>query len=230
MSGNTVKPVIGYFGKVPARGDFIQDNLSSDFVDGWREWLQAVMAVSKEQLGKEWLGCYLTSPVWHFALSPGICGVKTVIGTLMPSIDQVGRHFYFTLATEVEGPPVGFWSHREWSSESEQKVLELLDDGTDLNNWVEAINSAEWFSPDTEASSPLKINATHSGHLIVTAQQKVSSDQLLHKAYRDCFERYCFWWTSGSERITPCTLVTKGLPLVSQFAAMLDGEWEQWGW
>ncbi|GAL04531.1 protein phosphatase ImpM [Photobacterium aphoticum] len=63
-------------------------------MDSWSEWQQAILSVSREQLGEEWADCYLTSPVWHFALSPGACGKQGMVGTLMPSIDQVGRHFF----------------------------------------------------------------------------------------------------------------------------------------
>ncbi|MBB1383755.1 type VI secretion system-associated protein TagF, partial [Shewanella sp. SR41-2] len=40
---------VGYCGKVPSKGDFIQQNLNVDFLKNWNDWLQAVIAVSKEQ-------------------------------------------------------------------------------------------------------------------------------------------------------------------------------------
>ncbi|WP_432464167.1 TagF domain-containing protein [Agarivorans sp. QJM3NY_33] len=39
----------GYFGKVPARGDFIQGHLPNDFVSAWRECL--VVSGDGGQLG-----------------------------------------------------------------------------------------------------------------------------------------------------------------------------------
>lgn len=65
---------IGYLGKVPCLGDFVQDNVTKEFSEHWEQWLQAAIAVSKEQLGDVWQESYLTGPVWHFALSPNIVG------------------------------------------------------------------------------------------------------------------------------------------------------------
>jgi type VI secretion system protein ImpM len=46
----------------------------------------------------------------------------------------------------------------------------------------------------------------------------------------DTLERNTFWWTSGSEKVTPCLLVFVGLPIPASYAALLDGDWARWGW
>lgn len=230
MSNDLVAAQFGYFGKVPVRGDFIQDHLPLDFLDAWNEWLQAVLAVSREQLGEQWLECYLTSPVWHFALSPGVCGDSAMIGTLMPSIDNVGRHYYFTLAAEVDQVPVAYWQSRQWSEASEELVLKLLDDETDLSQWIDTLKHAEWASESIVPFPPVSIESGLSNQLVLVTEDRLQASHLLHNAYRSQLERYCIWWTAGSERMQGATLVTSGLPLISQFAAMLDGNWERWGW
>lgn len=230
MPDETVKPSLGYFGKVPERGDFIQDQISPDFVKPWNEWLQATLAVSREQLGEEWLDYYLTSPVWHFSLSAGVCGDSGMVGTFMPSIDQVGRHFYFTVAAEVDRPAVCYWLRQQWSQNTEDHVLKLLDEPIDLKQWISTLNTADWFLEEKPERPVIMIDTSNSEQLVLLGGQDFHSDHLQHKAFREKFDRYCIWWTSGSEQIPECTLVTKGLPLVSQFSAMLDGNWEQWGW
>ncbi|MGF1725735.1 type VI secretion system-associated protein TagF [Photobacterium nomapromontoriensis] len=230
MSNDPVAARLGYFGKVPVRGDFIQDHLPLDFLDAWNEWLQAVLAVSREQLGEQWLECYLTSPVWHFALSPGVCGEKGMIGTLMPSIDNVGRHYYFTLATEVDHVPVVYWQSRQWSEVSEELVLNLLDDEIDLSQWLDTLQQTDLLTDPLIPIPLVKVESGVSDQLVLGSEERLQSGHLLHHAYRSQFERYCIWWTAGSERMQGATLVTNGLPLISQFAAMLDGNWEQWGW
>ncbi|WP_432464168.1 type VI secretion system-associated protein TagF [Agarivorans sp. QJM3NY_33] len=219
----------GYFGKVPARGDFIQGHLPNDFVSAWREWLQAVTAVSREQLGEQWLDRYLTSPIWHFALSAGVSGESAMGGTLMPSVDQVGRHFYFTMAKPVNVQPVSLWQQREWSEHSEQKVLKLLDDDTDVQRWAESIRQLDWLE-SIAVANPVLNGAKDSQQLVLESEQVINSENLLHLQLRQSLGRYCIWWTHGSEHVPECTLVTESLPLVSQFSAMLDGQWEHWGW
>ena len=228
MSGNAVNG-FGYFGKVPARGDFIQSHLPSDLVASWSEWLQAVIAVSREQQGERWLDCYLTSPIWHFALSAGVCGESAIAGTLMPSVDQVGRHFYFTMAKPINQVPVDVWQQREWSELSEEKVLKLLDDDTDVVRWAESVAELDWLD-GIKAANPLLNHAKQSEQLVLQSEQAISAEHMLHQQLRKRLDRYCIWWTNGSELVPECSLVSESLPLVSQFSAMLDGQWEQWGW
>jgi type VI secretion system protein ImpM len=41
---------------------------------------------------------------------------------------------------------------------------------------------------------------------------------------------YSVWSTSGSENISPCLFSVQGLPPVNQIPAMMDGQWQRWGW
>jgi type VI secretion system protein ImpM len=219
----------GYFGKVPARGDFIQGNLPADFIGSWSEWLQAVIAVSREQLGDKWLNCYLTSPIWHFALSADVCGDSAMVGTLMPSVDQVGRHFYFTIARPVAQSPVTYWQQREWSLLAEEKVLRVLDDDTDMMRWAEGVEKTDWFEK-IPVSNRIYDQARNSQQLVLIGERPMDAENLLHHQLRNRFDRYCMWWTAGSEHVPESCLISDSMPLVSQFSAMLDGQWEQWGW
>lgn len=89
---------VGFFGKIPARGDFVRAGLPRSFTDPWDAWLEAVIAGSREVLGKRWLPAWMEAPIWHFALPAGQCGPAPVLGVWMPSVDAAGRHFPLTLA------------------------------------------------------------------------------------------------------------------------------------
>ncbi|GMQ45990.1 type VI secretion system-associated protein TagF [Vibrio sp. 10N] len=219
----------GYFGKVPTRGDFIQSQLPEEFVSAWREWLQAVTAVSREQLAENWLEIYLISPIWHFSLAPQVCGEPAVIGTLMPSVDQVGRHFYMTIAKPVQGDHLAFWEDRQWSESSESKILRLLEDDTDVVRWADGLKTVDWVENIEECDSVQDLSSA-SEQMILVANQSVTVSQLNRQLLKSRFQRPCVWWTQGSEHIPACTIVSESLPMVSQFSAMLDGNWSQWGW
>ena len=92
----------GFFGKLPKHGDFLSRRLPRAFTDPWDRWLQNAIADSREQMAEDWLNIYLTSPIWRFALSPGLCGDNAWAGVLMPSVDRVGRYFPLTLAAPLE--------------------------------------------------------------------------------------------------------------------------------
>lgn len=89
-----MSPTYGFFGKLPARGDFVRAGLPRDFVSPWDAWLSSVLPAALEATGDGWL----RAPVWRFSLAPGVCGADAVAGMLFPSADKVSRRFPLTLA------------------------------------------------------------------------------------------------------------------------------------
>ncbi|WP_338365668.1 type VI secretion system-associated protein TagF [uncultured Pseudoalteromonas sp.] len=226
---------IGYLGKVPSLGDFVQDSVSKEFSEHWEQWLQAAIAVSKEQLGDNWQDNYLTGPVWHFALSPNIVGNKGVMGTLLPSMDAVGRHYPFTVASTLEVAPIEVLNSGVFSLEYEDTVLKVLDSSVDLFTWRKEV--AKSISTLTKPKKQLSISPSNDknkeGEAFEFSGDELSNDvlkdalhALLYKKHGD----YSVWWTHGSCNIKPMMLVTSGLPPVNQVAAMLDGRWKHWEW
>lgn len=226
---------IGYLGKVPSLGDFVQDSVSKEFSEHWEQWLQAAIAVSKEQLGDNWQDNYLTGPVWHFALSPNIVGDKGVMGTLLPSMDAVGRHYPFTVASTLEVAPIEVLNSGVFSLEYEDTVLKVLDSSVDLFTWrkdvAKSINTL--IAPKKQLSISPSSDKNKEGEAFEFSGDELSSDvlkdalhALLYKKHGD----YSVWWTYGSCNIKPMMLVTSGLPPVNQVAAMLDGRWKHWEW
>ncbi|WP_192022877.1 type VI secretion system-associated protein TagF [Shewanella sp. WPAGA9] len=222
---------LGYCGKVPSKGDFLQENLDIDFFKNWNEWLQAVIAVSKEQSGNEWLDYYLTSPVWHFSLSAGVCCEQAVVGTLIPSVDNVGRHYPFTLAGFHQQAAVCGWHENEWSTQFEAQILQVLEDDINLETWLNDVSGQQYTVPvaalcssQSESSDITKkawvIQGSNAPHIL----------SLLDQQYRKQFERYSIWWTEGSSEVEACMIITEGLPQISQFVSMLSGQWIQRGW
>ena len=64
----------GYFGKLPAAGDFVQRRLPPVFVDAWDRAFSHALAGARDLLGDAWLQAYHAAPAWRFLLSPGIVG------------------------------------------------------------------------------------------------------------------------------------------------------------
>lgn len=89
---------IGFYGKLPARGDFVRAGLPRDFTDPWDDWLQTVMAGSRSIMREAWLPAFLEAPVWRFTLPAGMCGSQAVLGLMLPSVDRAGRYFPLTFA------------------------------------------------------------------------------------------------------------------------------------
>jgi type VI secretion system protein ImpM len=119
---------VGYFGKIPALGDFVQGRLPRGFREVWDPWLQAGLSESRAALGAGWLDRYGVAPIWRFALGPGLAGAAAAAGLMMPSQDRVGRFFPLTLvialpATEAEAALADETAFAAW----EAVALEALE-------------------------------------------------------------------------------------------------------
>jgi type VI secretion system protein ImpM len=86
----------GYFGKLPAKGDFVRAGLAEDFVTAWDGWCRDFLNATRAALGDGWEAAWMEAPIWHFLLPAGACGQKAVLGVWVASVDKVGRHFPFT--------------------------------------------------------------------------------------------------------------------------------------
>jgi len=87
---------VGYFGKLPAKGDFLRAGLPEDFVSAWDGWCRDFLTATRAALGEAWEQAWMEAPIWHFLLPAGACGAQAVLGVWIASIDKVGRHFPFT--------------------------------------------------------------------------------------------------------------------------------------
>ncbi|MDE2319136.1 MAG: type VI secretion system-associated protein TagF [Rhodospirillales bacterium] len=96
MSG--FKPALaGFFGKLPARGDFLRAGLPEEVVAPLDLWCRKCLVESRAALGADWEQAWMTAPIWRFFLPPGACGAQSLLGVWLPSMDKAGRHYPFIL-------------------------------------------------------------------------------------------------------------------------------------
>jgi type VI secretion system protein ImpM len=82
---------------MPSLGDFFRFGVPRSFCAPWDAWLQSLLTQTRADLGARWEACYMSAPIWRFALAPGFAGPERAAGVLMPSVDRVGRAFPLTL-------------------------------------------------------------------------------------------------------------------------------------
>lgn len=230
----------GFFGKVPVRGDFVTRRLPQSFTGPWDEWLQAAMAESREQMGDAWLELYLDAPLWNFALSPGVCGEAAVAGLMMPSVDRVGRYFPLTVAAildDMAAPCELAASAGNWFIAIEDLALSALEDDFDFDTFdqdLAALDLPAWTPRGpAEAQDPDRDAIDGAGWRVgigPDGDPARSYAEMMHHVLSTLEPRYGLWWTAGSETVVSSLLVSRGLPKTASFAALLDGQWEDWGW
>jgi type VI secretion system protein ImpM len=212
---------VGFFGKVPARGDFVSRVLPASFITPWDRWLQAGIAASKGILGDDWLDVYLTSPVWRFSLSAHMAGEMAVGGVFIPSVDRVGRYFPFTLACllQAETTPVAIRAHVAWFDAAEALALQMLTDDASLDDLASAVEQLG--CPPLTPPLPSDREGMRLGDL---------DDGPVHRLIERLAPPHGLLWTTGSKLVQPSQLLVWQLPSPSRFSALLDGAWARHGW
>ncbi len=185
---------IGFFGKIPARGDFVRSGLPRGFADPWDAWMQRMLEASRLALGEEWLAAWLEGPIWRFALSPGICGPDAALGLWLPSVDRAGRYFPLTLAAvahDVE-PAVMIGQGGGFLATIEAAGLAAIERG---------------LTPEELAA------------LVAAAGDRAPEDGGVDSSLWP--RTGSLWWTAGAPRVAAAAFVSQSLPDESDFAAML---------
>jgi type VI secretion system protein ImpM len=210
----------------------VSRRLDLKFRAGFDEWLQKSIATSQRQLGEGWMPAYLNAPIWRFVLGPDLCGEAPAIGVLMPSVDRVGRYFPLVLAAQLPGclsPGSLFHEAKDWFEAAETLILTSLDDPFDLDRFDEETQSMglppyERADGGDTTSRPLRLDLDENGDLSATYAR------ILDQVVMGGTVRFSLWWTLGSDKVDASVLLGSGLPPPTNFAAFLDGHWNQWGW
>jgi type VI secretion system protein ImpM len=226
---------VGFYGKLPGHADFVRRGLAQTFIDPWDRWLAQAMQDSAGDLGADWLACYLTAPLWRFALSPGCCGPVAATGVLLPSVDAVNRHFPLTIALLLPCgalPLATVAAGDAWFSAIEELALAALDRPLAADALAELVHGVAL--PETgvigSTLTPASLAATTDAAawritLSADAQAIAGRDLLTTVAEATIAPAalpWSLWWTAGSDNVAPgVRLCRSGLPAPGGFAAML---------
>lgn len=96
---------LGWYGKLPATGDFLQRRLPEAIVNSWSNWFQLGLTHwHHHRTGNSEV--FSRAPVWNFALPATLGAQRVQIGCMVPSRDRVGRAFPLMALQSV---PVSHW-------------------------------------------------------------------------------------------------------------------------
>jgi type VI secretion system protein ImpM len=124
------EPAAGWFGKIPALGDFASRRLPPEFIQPWDQWLSNELPSAQQALGADWLQRYLSAPAWRFMLAPGVVDARPWCGLLLPSVDRVGRQYPLTFAASFTAP---IESLHPWWNTLIEVAARLQDPGFDAD-------------------------------------------------------------------------------------------------
>lgn len=99
---------VGWFGKLPALGDFASRRLDPQAVQAWDACLSEGLEACRAAWGEAWLDRYLSAPVCCFVQGEDLeDGDPPTAGVLMPSVDRAGRYFPLLLVQPLSALPPG---------------------------------------------------------------------------------------------------------------------------
>jgi len=214
----------GYYGKLPLRGDFIQRNISNDFVNTWDNWLQSVIATSHHNLGHSWLDSYLVSPIWRYLIPQH--GETYQLGIMLPSVDKVGRYFPFTISANITPKSDAtriIRSNRDWFNMAETIALQALEESIDfdhLNSIVDELaprNELPLYSSDRRLSFRIPVDKLSSlENALDESKQHIPTNPKFNISY---------WWNENTDDGFGSLICCEGMPDDNIYTAMLDGQW-----
>jgi type VI secretion system protein ImpM len=187
----------GFFGKVPARGDFVTAGLPTATVKPWDLFVSSALAAAKASLADRWPETWLQAPVWRFALPETMCGPASLLGLWMPSIDKAGRHFPLMLATTCPGAtPENMARHgTAWLDAAEDAGRTAIADDLTPDQLTARIPPPPNLSAEPDTGLP---------HNLQTRPGTGS------------------WWTDGSPLVPPQSLCLDAMPDLATFLTMLN--------
>ena len=245
MPGIATTCATGWYGKLPARGDFICRRLPGALVRRWDAWLQSALSSGSERLGSRWRDHYSRAPVWRFMLAPGIVSEAALAGVMMPSADRVGRMFPLTIASALAPRGVDLaetlFEAEAWFVSIEAVARAALDPGLDLDTYDERIgatvfpagNVVPLKTGEPARAQPVEAIGLRAIHARIGPGQELraqASIDRLRAWYGRQTAPCALWLTRGSKTFGDWALASTGLPEGEQFCAMMDGDWQQHGW
>ena len=218
----------GFFGKLPAKRDFVTLGASRQFLEVWEPWLQASLATSRQTLGEDWTAAYNRMPIWRFWLGANFAD-EAIIGALMASVDGIGRPFPLAvLCGEGEGllPPPEIDANEVWCEGAEAALLGALHPETAFEDFARGVETLE--PPVLQARVMELAGVEHVTEDVVLVRGVAAQPALAFRAarrfgHRSAFAGQTFWWTSGGEGFEALALAVVGLPPATLFADMLTG-------
>lgn len=224
-------PAAGWFGKLPATGDFVSRRLPPEFVNAWDTFLGNAVAGSKALLGSTWLEHYLASPIWQFVAFPPLCGAGAWAGLMMPSVDRVGRYFPLTICSRLRSIPdsrEGADSLLDWLGTLEGAALGALDPDASVEDLEQALQRQAELSPlpsERVAGAPPENNDLLVPGLFMLREGPEMSNWLA-QIFQDpvAMAGHSIWWSFAVAGDRVPAAIVRGLPTPQSYARMIGGD------
>jgi type VI secretion system protein ImpM len=203
---------VGFHGKLPGAGDFVQRQLPSAFVEVWDRHFQRALETGRRELGEQWTAAWQQGAVWRFVLSPEVCGNGAWCGLTGPAVDRLGRGFPMVLAAPCPDDIGSILRNGAWFDSLERVYLAARHEAVSVESFAAQVASLPRPRVDTMDLASVWQGLDWEGEewqLALPDGEAVG--MMLADVWRQSGMRrgtWCLWWTRGAARV----LATRGLP------------------
>src|SRR5690349_17964520 len=233
-TGGSAMASVGFFGKLPGAGDFVQRRLPPGFVDRWDHHFEQAVFASREALGGDWAQAYRASPTWRFVLAPQVCGERAWAGVFGPADDRVGRSFPMVLVAPGQidlllREGAGWFDTLAWVHAQGQRGAPLDAEAFDV---LVAALPGPSIVPAAAVDPSGGVDFSRANHWRLPLPARAVDTAALATLWLRLAGQgpWCLWWSDGAGRVPPGILATRGLPAPEAYAGFLDathgGAWQ----
>ncbi len=215
--------ILGFYGKLPAHGDFVRRGVSGELAKALQQWLQtglAGLSPSEPWVRDERVA---GAPVWRFAAAAGVLAAEAVLGVMAPSRDKVGR-VYPCIAVaafdqfDIATAPAAM----SWAEAVEAALLRATQQDADADELAEEL--ARIGAPSAAELESASISPLGEG-LRVELDAQAGVALALVEAARNRLApvgEASLWWRLGGR--PPVLLWLSGLPVDEVFASLFAAD------
>ncbi len=236
LSIDQLKQGLGWYGKMPAAGDFMHRRLDQSVINWWHRWLEQGLVNGRETHSSIVLDAYMRSPIWNFVL-PDKYGFGWIqMGSIAPSRDRVGR--LYPLLVSLVMPSTAFerqlleGSARFYQSTG-QALLQAVGRGCTPQYFEESLQSTHlcmsaMLERSASQGNPLIQGGSDILSILNAGHEQAPSENLDHERLRwselslyfDPDENNSFWWTNSVTGAAHRTVVHAGSPNSTLFETL----------
>ncbi|CAI0701189.1 TPA: type VI secretion system-associated protein TagF [Serratia fonticola] len=215
-----LKTPIGWYGKIPAEGDFLQRRLPNAVINRWAHWFQSGLLNLQHELPDNGKHLFGYAPVWNFVIPAPLGNQYVQMGCLLPARDRVGR-YYPVCAMRL-------WALHDWRKQQLNIAANWYNQlGHTLLNGVRNGFSAEQIDRALLAipELPTPVAEEESDILSIIGLPHQPESRLMWQQAADCFEpaQYSsFWWTNQADGHPLYTHVHSGNLTVQLFSLLFN--------
>jgi type VI secretion system protein ImpM len=227
----------GWYGKIPAAGDFLARRLPAAFAEAWHRWAQTALEGSRRRLAAGWRDDFLSMPLWRFVFSPGLLVDDALAGVMLPSVDAVGRAFPLTVAAALPAMDLDvvatLFAAQSWFDAIEDAALPALTASLDTSSLDAAIAArpfrGQWLR-DRERRGDAMRSSTPRMLSVALGDQSEHNGPPLRRLAERLSTPCAAWLARPSEIFGRALLLCEALPTAEQVCAMMNGRWLAHGW